>query len=349
MSENAQGLRKTACTDEQSGHFIRAAALLGPLGALKSEQSRAPSYADAIEIQNVVKNPEALIDSDRYLESFARIDALFDKPGSALRVGLGQDLKTLGIFGSPIVHAETLWDAVQGVQLGLQYFQASSTFSVTMRFNRCRVIYEHPFGRGPEANLDTQFTIGLFINILRQASWYSQAELTVRYPGVLPTHRRMLPEVRDILDGETGMLEFDTFLFKSPMKQINLGMAEIARETMVRIGMSKIDETPVSKLVSTLQTTSIDEYHAALPLKVASAILDLPTRTLQAALKQEGTSYAKLREQARHMAAKRELLAGRSIDETAALVGFAQRQTFSEAFSKWQGCPPSVYLSQRHR
>ncbi|NDR55393.1 helix-turn-helix domain-containing protein [Aliiruegeria sabulilitoris] len=145
------------------------------------------------------------------------------------------------------------------------------------------------------------------------------------------------------------MLEFDAFRLKSPMKRINLGMTEVARETMARIGMSNLDDTSVSKLVGVLQSTSIDAYHSVLPLNMASAILDVPTRTLQAALKQEGTSFAKLREQARHKAAKREHLAGRSIGETAAWVGFAQRQTFSEAFSKWQGCPPSVFLSQAHK
>ncbi len=349
MSENAQASKKTLRKDVDDRHYIRAAALHGSIDVLRSEQAASFLGDDCREIQSRIRGPEELIDSDDYLDQFAQIDSLFDHPGSALRIGLKQDLKSLGIFVAPIVHAETLWDAIKGVQAGLRYFQSSSSFSVNVRYNRCRLVYEHPYGRGAEADLDTQFTIGLFINVIREAAWYSQAELTVRYPGVLPSHRRLLPEVRDVLDGDTGMLEFDAFLLKSPMKQINVGIADVARQTMARIGMSNLDDTPVSKLVGILQSTSIDGYHTALPLNTAAAILDMPTRTLQAALKQEGTSFAKLREQARHKAAKRELLAGRSIAETAALVGFSQRQTFSEAFSKWQGCPPSEFLSQAHK
>ncbi len=66
---------------------------------------------------------------------------------------------------------------------------------------------------------------------------------------------------------------------------------------------------------------------------------------LQHKLRNEGARFDQLRDATRHRRARKRLLEGRSIKEVAADIGFEHRQGFSEAFSKWEGMPPSEFRS----
>ncbi len=83
--------------------------------------------------------------------------------------------------------------------------------------------------------------------------------------------------------------------------------------------------------------------------EIASA-LNMSSRTLQRRLKEEGTSFLDLRQETRlRLACKYLANPGRSIVETAYLLGFSEPSTFSRAFKAATGKSPVDYRSSRIR
>ncbi len=72
--------------------------------------------------------------------------------------------------------------------------------------------------------------------------------------------------------------------------------------------------------------------------------LHVSNRTLQRRLKEEGTSFVDLVQDTRLQLARRYLRQpGRSVVETAYLLGFSEPSTFSRAFKRWTGQAPGEY------
>lgn len=86
----------------------------------------------------------------------------------------------------------------------------------------------------------------------------------------------------------------------------------------------------------------------AITMEEASKRLSIGPRTLQRKLKQADTSFAAIQSQTRFHLAKT-MLSDRDldIDAIAAKLGFADRTTFTKAFSKWSGLPPATYRRVR--
>ena len=77
--------------------------------------------------------------------------------------------------------------------------------------------------------------------------------------------------------------------------------------------------------------------------QIASA-LNVSNRTLQRKLREEGTSFKALLQDTRLQLASKYLLSpGRSVVETAYLLGFSEPSTFSRAFKRWTGVSPADY------
>ena len=77
--------------------------------------------------------------------------------------------------------------------------------------------------------------------------------------------------------------------------------------------------------------------------QIASA-LHMSNRTLQRKLREEGTSFKDLLQDTRMQLARKYLLSpGRSVVETAYLLGFSEPSTFSRAFKRWTGVAPVDY------
>jgi AraC-like DNA-binding protein len=77
--------------------------------------------------------------------------------------------------------------------------------------------------------------------------------------------------------------------------------------------------------------------------QIASA-LHVSNRTLQRKLREEGTSFMDLLQDSRMQLAHKYLSnSGRSVVETAYLLGFSEPSTFSRAFKRWTGVAPAEY------
>ena len=75
--------------------------------------------------------------------------------------------------------------------------------------------------------------------------------------------------------------------------------------------------------------------------------LHVSNRTLQRKLRNEGTSFMDLLQDTRMQLARKYLRnPGRSVVETAYLLGFSEPSTFSRAFKRWTGLAPAEYRDQ---
>lgn len=80
--------------------------------------------------------------------------------------------------------------------------------------------------------------------------------------------------------------------------------------------------------------------------QIASS-LNVSNRTLQRKLREEGTSFIDLLQDTRlQLACKYLSSPGRSVVETAYLLGFSEPSTFSRAFKRWTGQSPAEYREQ---
>lgn len=93
---------------------------------------------------------------------------------------------------------------------------------------------------------------------------------------------------------------------------------------------------------ATLRSAQGDE----LELAHAAKRLGTTPRTLQRRLADEGTSFALVRDRARHAAALRLLCQPDvSLGEVSFLLGFSQPSAFNRAFRRWQGTTPRRFRS----
>lgn len=82
----------------------------------------------------------------------------------------------------------------------------------------------------------------------------------------------------------------------------------------------------------------------AIGVEDVASHLNMTSRTLQRKLKQEGISFAELRDQLRHKIAKNQLRnSSMSMGILANRLGFSDASTFYHAFKRWEGVSPGGY------
>ena len=218
----------------------------------------------------------------------------------------GPDLQ----FGQCIICLETLWDGLGHAWDSLSYFQSSSSVSFKVLQDRFRIDYFHGFGHSMDAPLDAQFTVGLSINLVRQTRHFRTASRLVRFPRCLPEHQSLLPFTRKVSVASLGSVEFDSFLLKCAFKRRTDSFSAIVSRTMEALEDQEVETPSIPDIVQSLQRAALQEMHHPITLNVISTLLAMPGRSVQFELKRNGTTFAKLRDSARHEFAKTELLAG---------------------------------------
>jgi AraC-like DNA-binding protein len=290
--------------------------------------------------------PEAKIDPDVFLLSLARLDRLEKTEDMAIMAALSQEVTDLGLFGKCLVFSESLWTAIDVLRHVVRYFQTGTDITIRIRRGRVTVRYLHPFGQGRTAQWDARYATTLLYNLVCQAQWKSRSFIEVGFPGARNVGISAFSLASRVLESSEGYVEFDENLLKSPMSRSDPIASELLQALLLRLTEQKESEPKLGLLITTMQFVSLEKYNRPVSLREAASLLSIPQRTLQAALSAEKTGFRVLRDNARHQLAKQALQNGRSITETASLIGFDHRQSFSEAFSIWEGCAPSQFVSR---
>jgi AraC-like DNA-binding protein len=291
------------------------------------------------------RNSEAPIDLATYLDAMSRLATMSDdKTTFHFQVGYQQDLFDLGVFGAAALASSTLWEALQNTRDALGYMQEFSTIDLSIKDGRCKVTYRHPFESYSASKYDVQITIGLLLNVVRSAVQKTDPEIFVGAPDLSSELFINSPDVRLAVNSSQGFVSFDERLLRAPMKARNPALSMILDRFMSAQNENWDDSTTIRDMAEALVTASIGVMPISAP-QVAQ-LIGVPLRTMQANLRDERTSFRAILQSTRHTVARRELRLGKSIEDTAAMLGFDHRQSFSEAFHQWEGCPPSSFVAQ---
>jgi AraC-like DNA-binding protein len=125
------------------------------------------------------------------------------------------------------------------------------------------------------------------------------------------------------------------------------GNAEVARridEVLARY-VARLDD---QQMLSRLRAIVVERLPNGVPSQATAArALGVSTRTLQRRLAEAAASYQGIVDEARVALARAYLDEGWSVTETAFTLGFADVSSFSRAFRRWTGAPPSAHGRRR--
>lgn len=173
--------------------------------------------------------------------------------------------------------------------------------------------------------------------------------LDVRCPYPQPNHRKLY----DIVFATPINFDSDELSLSIPERALNLPITQTAASLLQFLQHSPADvlarpnphtsiTAKVRNQLSIYKTTDLPD------LTTMASLLETSSATLRRRLREEGSSFQKLKDAARYQEARR-LLAepGVSIADVAAALGFTETSTFHRAFRNWTGKAPGEYRNGR--
>ncbi len=277
------------------------------------------------------------------------LSCLFGHPPSTsflFDVATKQDLADLGLFGRAVVTGETLWESLQTAKTHIPYLQSDLSLAIRIRSGRCRVEVSHKVASPHAQPQSPTYMVGLLANLVQNETEVAARNFIVGFPGAEDEDSSDFAELCKPVTANLAFVEFDDIGLKSPMKQADFGNSLILARTLEALSKSADPSPDLARLVQAVLIASFEQTQNPIKLKSAADVLGIPLRTFQDRLNKEHTTFAEIRSKVRHKLACAYLLDGLSIEQTATSLGYAHRQSFSEAFRKWEGMPPSSFKDQ---
>jgi AraC-like DNA-binding protein len=112
-----------------------------------------------------------------------------------------------------------------------------------------------------------------------------------------------------------------------------------------QICQRELDKLEVGPALATkVRRVLLDQHNGFPSLVVTARLFHMTPRTLHRRLQEEGTSFAAILEDVRHMLALEHLKSDRlGVEEIGYLLGYTDLANFRRAFKRWEGVPPSLW------
>ena len=152
----------------------------------------------------------------------------------------------------------------------------------------------------------------------------------------------LLPAENVAFDRAHSRLHFPRAMFDEPLPQADKHTLEMCLAQCDHL----MQRNEQRKGITAVVRTKLFRDSGLFPtLPDVAAELDMHPRTLRRRLADEGTSFRELLNEARSAVAV-DLLCnvGLTVDEVSRRLGYTDTSTFSHAFKRWNGTPPSAYL-----
>ena len=142
--------------------------------------------------------------------------------------------------------------------------------------------------------------------------------------------------------------DFNSVTFSARHLQAELIRSEQDIETFLRVAPYHLVIKPVTSdasITSRIRLLLGTDLRGELPsFEELTSLLNMSARTLRRRLEKEGTSYQRIKDNARRDAAISLLNAGRlTVSDVAEQVGFSDPSAFHRSFKKWTGQSPGAY------
>lgn len=172
------------------------------------------------------------------------------------------------------------------------------------------------------------------INITLPNAAISQDRVYLEHFGVLPT-----------FSAQAVSVTLPHSLSRAPNSEANAHIHDITRRILMDFAA-----TPVTGTIRTLKTLLVQSLPTdQLDLHAAARALGIHPRTLQRRLQSEGTSFEKLRDEARKVLFEKLILKSASLADLAQTLGFSDQSVLSRACKTWFGMTPMLYRQKALR
>jgi AraC-like DNA-binding protein len=277
------------------------------------------------------------------------IAQLGDQPGLGVQAGARHTLASAGVLGFALLSSRTMRAAAA---IGLRYLTAASVF-VQLRLEedgaRARLICDdeqlpddvRAFLLERHLAAVAQLIPGFLGRDLSSIPTRLELRLTPTRGGALAA---ALPVGSVEFRRPRNVLSFPRSLLDEPLPHADQSTAEMCERQCRELLEQRRARHGVA---ATVRSRLIHQPAQPPSMDTIASELHLDTRTLRRHLQREGTSYRTLLDEVRDTLAI-ELLTtvGLTVSEVATRLGYTDPTSFTHAFTRWRGQPPSAYRHQ---
>lgn len=305
------------------------------------------AYADVDN--GLLSYPDARIETEE-LERIMQSAADYTKDSAfGLRQGQAMQLSDLGVLGYAMLHSKTIGDALAAYQKYNDVVCGQYNAEVEIAGDEAVVrMVPRQSGRGFSRHCIEDMTASLVQIILQlsgkpvnltEASFSHARQAPVEayaaaFGGVIP----LFGQEHNALAFRKEVLDYPVLGADSRLFAVFEGVVEDVRKTLVQglVLSSRLREWILSSMSFFFPS-----------LQDAAKEMRMSARTLQARLKEEGTTYNRLANEVRRELAIRYLARPEhTVTEIAYLLHFSEPSSFHAAFKKWTGKAPGEYRAE---
>lgn len=334
-------------TDAMNQHMIPAAVLPGIFDFAISKQINIEALLEKAQVRSsVVGFTDEFLTVEQSELMFDYLVRACNDP--ALGLHFGENTR----YNSHSLMVELLWSAptVREALRSLVKFKDLITPNAQLQFSVSERLASLSYQPGSSRLRLKQATFNEFVisRLFSTFRWLTGGHfplVEVRFahaqPHYLNEYRRVF-QVPVYFNCSTNELIFKRDVLDYPLQsalpEFHARLDRLAEEQLDRLALGY----QVTRQVSDYLNTQIGVGEVG--VEDVASYMNMTPRTLQRKLKQEGLSFAELRDQLRHTMAKYQLRnSSLSMGILATRLGFSDASTFYHAFKRWEGMSPGAY------
>jgi AraC-like DNA-binding protein len=254
--------------------------------------------------------------------------------------------RDLGMLGYAAVCSPSLASALRNLVELFDYHQQGSTMRLCRRGGMLALEYQIHDGRILSRRQDAELSLGMFLNIFREAHGPAWSPLEVHFEHPEPLEPKEHEKAFDapVYFGQpSNALLFDAGVLEARMPGADLRLLAIVQTCLINLRANRGD-APVP-LLETVRNHLRRRLPDGCPgIAEVAPELGVSVATLKRLLAAEGTDFRRLIEDVREELALLYLRqAHLSLSEIAFLLGYSDLSAFSRAFRRWQGVCPRTF------
>jgi AraC-like DNA-binding protein len=294
-----------------------------------------------------LNDPDALVEAGQELQVVRSLVAhCGDAPGLGVAVGVRIKLGVLGIWGAALLSCRTVRDVLD---LGPRYYELSTNYlrpGFEADGGVLHIVYDD--AAVPEDIRPFMVERDLAVNVVSIASMFGRP-LPVRIATALDAERgaalaAALPDYAVTWNGARHTISLDSRLLDEPL----ISADEEARRRCVARCEEVLDQRQRrAGFAGRVRSALLASSGSAPSLAHLAGQFHIDPRTLRRRLADEGTTYRELVDEVHGLRAV-ELLSqdGLTVQQVAALLGYAESSSFTRAFRRWTGDTPGAFAAR---
>lgn len=256
---------------------------------------------------------------------------------------------TFHALGAAMLASTTLSEAFERLVRYSRLVSDAATFRLDERQDGYRLVLEVPIGQARPADE----AIDAFLALQLRTARALQENRSLRPIHVALERPEPSPSTpfHDFFrapiafSATSNELEFSRFDLEVPLPAGNADLARRLDEVLGRY-LTRLDS---AQLGSRVRAVLVGQLSQGEPGEdTVARALGMSTRTLQRRLAEQGTSFHTILDETRRELGCAYLVEGWSVTDSAFALGFSDISSFSRAFRRWTGVPPTEFAGSAH-